>query len=325
MPTPIIYTFDSTGLLPDNKIINESHNITDIGPTSAFLFVPDAAPFYGDSVSIVTSEGNTLRENEDYVLTHYWTQASSDIAIGLPIYGSVTMLNTNPIGVYRINYQTIGGEYVVNQANAIVDGLLATALEFSTIDWSTIPVSFPPTPHSLNTNAVNHYPLICETVMNLANAVKNKPDSVSADQIDGFVGLWCQSSLIPMLNLAQAQNRASNTFADAILQILTTQKRLVRPLNLQHYEIPFGNFIIRFGYHPFGVTGVPEEIVFGTNPFPNNCILAHVWLTNFNPIGIPLSDSILVNAPQVDKVKVQITLDPSTMERRRVCYIAIGQ
>jgi hypothetical protein len=323
MSNPILYPFDGTGTLPDNFVPNEQHNISNIGPTNAFLFVPEAAPFYSAGLSIVNSDGITLKENVDYYLSHYWEQASSDNAIGLPVYGSITMLGRNPVGRYLINYHTIGGEYVANKANAIADGFMELATTYLSVDWTSAPTSFPPTPHSLNTNAVAQYPLICETIMQLASAVRHKQDNISVNEIDGFVGVWANSTLVPILEMATSMNKSNNAFVNTYIALTRDRNKLIKPVGLPHYTLTLGSFTVKFGFHVFASNIRPSEIRFAGDPFPNACTLAQCWVSPADPLVAPTNDQVVTSAPQNDRVKISLTLDNYTGDRR-ISYFAIG-
>lgn len=322
MTNLIIYPFDSSGVSPGNQIQNEQHNIVKTGSTDAFLFVPNAAPFFGNSLSIVASNGITLIPNVDYYLTHYWAQASN--AIGSPIYGSITMLNRNPNGVYRLNYNTIGGDYVVNKTNAIIDASLATANEYLSVDWSTAPTSFPPTPHSLNTNAIKEYPLVCESIMNLANAVRNTELDVDVDDIHGLVAFWSATTMIPFLELITSVHNSTEGVAIALVDTLSSiASNTNKPVGLNHYEFSIGNIIVKLGSTPFLPANVPSRCLFVGNPFPNKCLLHHVWVTPYETTDIP-NDTIKVGAPQSGYIPISLTLDSGFTSKRTLSYIMLG-
>ena len=322
MPSLITYVFDASGVLPDNRIVNEVHNVSGLGLTNAFLFVPNAAPFYGDSLTIVTSGGVTLTENVDYYLTHYWAQAAN--TIGSPIYGSISMLSTNPNGSYRINYQTIGGEYVANQANAIADGIIASANEFTLVDWSAFPTSFPPTPHSLNTNAIAQYPLICESIIYLASAVRQKQSNVSVNDIEGFVGLWANSTMIPLLELITAVNSNNDVICSSLLDLSSKFADTIKPTGLQHYEYKFGNFRVKFGYYVFTTANIPNAILFGGDNYDQDCIMSMAWVTPYDTGELPTNDTITWGAPLLNKMAVKVNLDTTYSGKRRIGYLTIG-
>jgi len=146
MPT---YIFDEFGNNPANLINNEKRTLAVGNASEHFVIVPDATPYYGDSLVLVGPDGDILEEGIDYVPTHKWQQASD--AVGQDIFGTILILDPNfDPGSYSYQYQTLGGDYVDNRANAILDGLVAinSVQSYSNVDWSTAPATFPPTQHT---------------------------------------------------------------------------------------------------------------------------------------------------------------------------------
>ena len=66
-----------------------------------------------------------------------------------PIYGSITLLNTSLVGIVTLGYQTVGGEWVPN--DAVVAEILADRLNNPrTTSWEKVahlPATFPPIAH----------------------------------------------------------------------------------------------------------------------------------------------------------------------------------
>lgn len=111
------YPFDPTGTLSSNKISGEEHIITPVNYKDYNFIVPNLAPFF--ATSLVISFKNSLgvdvplTENVDYYLTHWFLSASR--ACSKPIYGSITLLNNTLTGVLKITYQTLGGDWNIDE------------------------------------------------------------------------------------------------------------------------------------------------------------------------------------------------------------------
>jgi hypothetical protein len=318
---PGTYIFDPTGELPDNFIPNEYHTITATDPSKSYLFSPNASPFYRKGLSIVASNGATLTENVHYTLSLHWAQASD--AIGLDVYGAINMLPRNSVGGYYINYQTVGGEYVVDKATIIADGLLDTVDEYMAIDWSTAPTSFPPTPHSLMASAMTEYPIICQALMYLSTAVRTRQD-VSIDDIGGLSGFWANSTMLPLLNLMSSVNSNNSAFAEMILNLENRLPGVTPVPNIDHYEIPLNGFTIKHGSYKFKNVNIPNTLLFVGKNFPNKCLSVFCTIAADDPEVPPTLDTIRWSAPKDYNVNVSITLDPSYTGSRRVTYYAIG-
>jgi hypothetical protein len=130
---------------------------------------------------------------------------------------------------------------------------------------------------------------------------------------------------MPILELALAQSRSNNSFAEAIFDLIKTKQNFVRPTNLQHYEFEFGNFRIKFGFYPFGISSIPTKIHFSGTPFTHRCILAHTWISPHIQNAVMRDDIIKQGIPELDGIQVNVTLNAASGERRRVSYLAIGQ
>ncbi|WP_257291938.1 tail fiber domain-containing protein [Endozoicomonas sp. ONNA1] len=146
--TTLRYDFDSTGLLPDNKIKDELH-VLSVGNGSDYQFIiARAAPFFQNSIEVfhIPSQ-RTLTQGVDYILTHRYREASDEVGTG--IYGSVTFLDKDLSGQVRLNYQTLGGEFVLNEP-LILSTVIGDLSGHRVIDWADIantPATFPPVYH----------------------------------------------------------------------------------------------------------------------------------------------------------------------------------
>jgi len=283
------YPFDPTGKMRSNYIPNEPHNITQMQDGSGFLFSPNASPFYGDSVVITNSSGIILTENVDYLLTHKWADASK--AIGLDVFGSITMLSRNAVGLYRICYNTLGGDYVVNKPLILEDAFLQSYTAYIDIDWTTAPTSFPPSPHTLNANAIAQFPQLVEAIMYLSAAVRQKQDNVSVDSVDGLMPFYINTTLMPILQLIGSLNSTNTNFTKSLLEVSEKVNGFILPDNLQHYQFKLGNIVFKFGYYAFSSMNIPTTINFVGDPF-NQPIFASLSISPVDPNGVVTQDTI---------------------------------
>jgi hypothetical protein len=99
-------------------------------------------------VVVDVATGNALIEGVDYFYAYPFEEASEKV--GVPISGAVALVDVNRVGSFLLNYQTLGGEYVNEESQAIQDGLDALA-NLNSRTWADIvnvPTGFPPTPHT---------------------------------------------------------------------------------------------------------------------------------------------------------------------------------
>lgn len=152
MPDSVIvsYPLDTTGILASNRVSDELHAVTENNYRDYYFIVPKFAPFYATSL-IITHTYNgitkTLVENTDYYCALLFIGATR--AIGKPVYGAITLNNLNTSGVLSVTYNTLGGDWVVDQ-QAIIERIAERAYNPRTISWEQVvatPTVFPPVPH----------------------------------------------------------------------------------------------------------------------------------------------------------------------------------
>lgn len=145
------YPFDPTGTQSSNKITGEQHIITPVNYKDYSFIVPNLAPFFANSLvmTFVDTDNNTvtLAEGVDYYLSHWFISASR--ACAKPIYGSISILNRTLTGVLTITYQTLGGDWTLDEtqiANILADNLHNPRIT-SWDSVSEMPYNFPVVDH----------------------------------------------------------------------------------------------------------------------------------------------------------------------------------
>lgn len=152
MPTPVIvsYPFDASGILQTNRVLGEQHAVTENNFRNYYFIVPKFAPFFADNITIMHSYQGVTRqlvENVDYYCALMFVGATR--AIGKPVYGAITLNNLNTAGIVSIDYNTIGGNYNIDQ-QYIVEQIAEKAYNPRTVAWEhivAVPEVFPPIPH----------------------------------------------------------------------------------------------------------------------------------------------------------------------------------
>lgn len=142
-----VYALDPTGTLAANKITNEPQILTPTNWRNYQFIVPKFAPYFMDSLKLVYrgTDGivKILTHGIDWYEGHQYIGASR--ACAKPIYGSIVFMNNQLEGTVTIEYQTLGGEYCIDEARTME--ILANALyNPRTSTWdavSGIPNVFP--------------------------------------------------------------------------------------------------------------------------------------------------------------------------------------
>jgi len=168
-----LYPFDPLGTLNTNKISNEIHTLSVVNGVDHNYIVPEAAPFYEESLVIVdVNSGIILAESIDYFFAYNFVEASEKI--GKAISGVIGFVDVNRTGSFALHYQTIGDVYVDDITPAISNGI--DALENITSrnweDIATLPAAFPPTPHTLRLEGITGMTEVLAKLAELEAAIR---------------------------------------------------------------------------------------------------------------------------------------------------------
>ena len=150
----VTYPFDVSGALASNLITNESQILTPANGIDFHILVPELGPYFSQSlvltIKLPSGVVKTLVEGIDYQCVYWFISASR--ACALPIYGGISFLDLTLSGIVTLQYQTLGGNWVLDTPT--ITAMLAdvmynpriTALE----EVTNYPIAFPPTPHQWN-------------------------------------------------------------------------------------------------------------------------------------------------------------------------------
>lgn len=175
MPIDAQYPFDPTGTLLSNKITGEQHIITPVNYRDYNFFVPRFAPYFANNLTISyknsLGQSVTLTENVDYYLTHWFISASR--ACSKPIYGSITLLNNDLNGVMTITYQTLGGDWNID--DQLIAQILADQINNPrTTSWDSVsemPYAFPVIDHAWDLVDMVGATEVVDKLDNITNAI----------------------------------------------------------------------------------------------------------------------------------------------------------
>lgn len=335
------YPFDQTGLLLTNKIQNELRTIPVANSVDSYLIVPNNAPFFGDSLSVVSMSGKTLDVGVDYFLTHRWNHACE--RTGKEVYGTITFVSPKSTGAYYLNYQTIGGEHVDTRANVIIDGLvnLQSLLDGapSLIDWSTAPAAFPSNRHNEHLTGVSGMSDILNTLEKIPTALLARPTDLSIEDIKDLGPEY----ITPLLGyLEQIATALSTSRRDSVslielvrkMNILFSSETMDKTLEAYSFVI-CGIFHIKIGTIQFNninvIEGnVPTYITYPGQVFENQCLWADVKIYPVDDVVKFINDTIELGTVTKNGLDVNVTIEkdnsmiPVYRGIRKVSYIAIG-
>lgn len=169
------WDLDPTGLSPANLITGEIQNISPVNGVDYHYFIPDAAPYHENSMQVVhIATGQPLTKGVDWVPGLFF-EAASNSYDQLPIYGAVVLLNLALVGSFRIQYQTLGGEFTLDE-NTILNILENTLADPRTTNWEVVtnkPSLYDPNAHLHHTSETGSYEALVAEVAALAQAIRD--------------------------------------------------------------------------------------------------------------------------------------------------------
>lgn len=143
-----LYEFDPSGGLAANRITDELHIINPASGSDYDVIIPSFAPFFRKGLVVKhLSSGQTLTEGVHFDLGYRFVAASKECET--PIYGAIVITDRTLSGSLSIDYQTLGGEWVLDTQEIQV--ILANIKnDPRTVKWEDIidkPITFPPVEH----------------------------------------------------------------------------------------------------------------------------------------------------------------------------------
>lgn len=150
----LIYEVDHTAENPANKVV-EVRTLTAANRSDFNHIVPKAAPFYAHTVKITHTQTNQVLVNgQDFYCVGTFAKAVANVLNHRQVNWAIIFDDPNISGEYKIEYQTVGGEFVLD--NQELTEVLANYLENPRSgDWEQVvgkPLMFPPLPHNLHVN-----------------------------------------------------------------------------------------------------------------------------------------------------------------------------
>lgn len=220
--TSPLYPFDPTGTKSSNLVTGELQPLTGMGDRDYYTIIPAAAPFYADTFtcSVKTLDGTIVPLNEgvDFYFTHYFMGATR--ATAKPVYGSITLLNTQLRGTLILNpYQCVGGDWMVD-SNKIAEILAMQSVNPRSISWDQVagyPTIFPPVPHEWNLMDMVGQSEILAAMDRIVDAILTQASSAMNDHINNMSGQahGITPGSIGAVSMAQLQAAVKNAVDSA--------------------------------------------------------------------------------------------------------------
>ncbi len=187
------YPFDPTGVAPSNKV-TETQSIRSRGMFDQYYIIPRSGPFYAESVKLRLypqganvnnpSLGVPLEEGVHYNFGYHFTHASH--TIGLPVYGAISFYDRQLEGQLRMEYQTIGDDWVLN--DQMYSELLLNVLYNPRIaTWEQVvelPRMFPVVDHDFNIDDFVGMSDVVDELDNIEKALRQQSEGGVIDHVN---------------------------------------------------------------------------------------------------------------------------------------------
>lgn len=148
----LTYEVDHTAANPANRVV-EVRTLTDANRSSFNHIIPKAAPFFAHTVRIFHTQTNDeLINGQDFYCVGTFVKAVTNVVDHREVNWAIIFDDQRISGEYRVEYQTVGGEFVLDQQQ--MAEILANFVENPrSTDWERIvgrPLTFPPLPHDIH-------------------------------------------------------------------------------------------------------------------------------------------------------------------------------
>lgn len=179
------YPFDPTAAATTNKIISEKQTLIPPDWKDYYFVIPKFAPFFEEGLELyVLPEGRKLEAGKDYVLSHLFHDAS--LAVGKPVYGSITFYDRSLTGVLEQFYQTLGGEWTIDEqtANEILINHTANPRITTWESVVELPSRFPVIDHEWDLDDMVGMTEVRDAIASIAVAMGETTDNLFAEHLE---------------------------------------------------------------------------------------------------------------------------------------------
>lgn len=242
--------FDPTGTAASNRIQSERQTISAPGWSDFYFIIPKMAPYFRESLTVIHHpSGRQLFEGVDFLPSHKFHDAS--LAVGKPVYGSLTFFDKTLGGVVELTYQSIGGEWTIDEAT--IQEILSNKLTNPRITtWEEVvevPREFPVIDHEWDLVDMVGMSSVVEKLEGIRDAIILAGEGGLGDHLADFdnphkttkgqVGLGNVENF-PIATVPQAQAGADNASYMTPLRVAQAiTQQVLTPLN--NHKSDFAN------------------------------------------------------------------------------------
>lgn len=181
MPIPltdVVYPLDESGQSPSNRIVNERHELTSASWSGFNLIIPNAAPFFDDSIEYLTHypSGDRLERGRDWITGYLFQSCTGEL--GKFVSSCIYFFDTGLTGQVEIpSYQCLGGEWQVNQEQmtAILAQALLNPQRYYWEYVANLPQIFRPLDHDQDIDEFSELGSLLDSLQGIANAIRDTP------------------------------------------------------------------------------------------------------------------------------------------------------
>lgn len=170
----LTYEVDHTAANPANHVV-ETRTLTDANRSPFNHIIPKAAPFFAHTVRIFHTQTNDeLINGQDFYCVGTFVKAVTNVVDHREVCWAIIFDDKRISGEYRIEYQTVGGEFVLDQQQ--MAEILANFVENPrTADWEQVigrPLTFPPLPHDIHVDQLKGFNEQVEATHGVEQAIR---------------------------------------------------------------------------------------------------------------------------------------------------------
>lgn len=185
-PTNYRYPLDPTGLSPDNRVVDEDHQLN---TRAVRCIAPTYGGFFAQSLIVKNYANNqVLVRGVDYVVAELFEFPTG--RYGKEINGIIVIKNKTLTRV-KITYQALGGDYSYSM-DAIISMIESLDLDNRPVEWGNIigrPPLFDPASHLHDVGDIYGFEYIVHSLERLRSAIL-LGDVASHDEIYAYIDHW---------------------------------------------------------------------------------------------------------------------------------------
>ena len=217
------YSRDMSGELPAN-LVSERVTLTSVNRTDFNIILPRCAPFFHDSVKIKKIETNEILEfGKDFYIGGIFEGITPYTKHNKDVGSIIILLDQWVGGNYDLVYQTVGGDYVLDEEH-YQEALKNASINPILVRWEELhgkPIEFPPLPHEHETSGTYEYDDFINELSRLRQGIEkwliaDQKDAPSYAQVLQL--LFEQGRLLNLISarMSQVQDDLSSSTAGAI-------------------------------------------------------------------------------------------------------------